>query len=65
MREVRRERAALEFIKQNYGVEKENIVVKSSWGPYTSTQGTAKSTGLPGMTQNVFEGKKVLSPGNV
>eukprot|EP00596_Hydrurales_sp_CCMP1899_P000589 CAMPEP_0119040744 /NCGR_PEP_ID=MMETSP1177-20130426/10740_1 /TAXON_ID=2985 /ORGANISM="Ochromonas sp, Strain CCMP1899" /LENGTH=526 /DNA_ID=CAMNT_0007006061 /DNA_START=236 /DNA_END=1816 /DNA_ORIENTATION=- len=65
MREVRRERAALEFIKENYSVEKENIAVKSSWGPYTSTQGTAKSTGLPGMTQNVFEGKKVLSPGNV
>ena len=55
MREKRREKAAIDFIKQNYGVDKSTVVdVKSSWGPYTTTSGTAKSTMVPGMTKNIF-----------
>ena len=55
MREKRREKAAVDFIKQNYGVDKATVVdVKSSWGPYTTTSGTAKSTMVPGMTKNIF-----------
>jgi hypothetical protein len=55
MREKRREKAAIDFIKQNYGVDKATVVdVKSSWGPYTTTSGTAKSTMVPGMTKNIF-----------
>lgn len=53
MREKRREKAAIDFIKENYGVDKATVVdVKSSWGPYTTTSGTAKSTMVPGMTVN-------------
>eukprot|EP00527_Entomoneis_sp_CCMP2396_P005439 CAMPEP_0198140906 /NCGR_PEP_ID=MMETSP1443-20131203/3994_1 /TAXON_ID=186043 /ORGANISM="Entomoneis sp., Strain CCMP2396" /LENGTH=577 /DNA_ID=CAMNT_0043803483 /DNA_START=72 /DNA_END=1805 /DNA_ORIENTATION=- len=50
MQEVRRERAAKEFAKQGKGEEEEGIKVISSWGPYTSTSGTAKRTGVSGLT---------------
>lgn len=47
MREVRREKAAKEFAKSL--LQKDPDVV-SSWGPYTSTSGTAKKTGVQGLT---------------
>jgi len=51
MKEVRREKAAIKFIKQQYKLDKDAVVpVKSSWGPYTTTSGTAKTTGVPGLT---------------
>ena len=46
MKERRRELAALEFLKYDLGVD-ENAAkehVKSSWGPYVTTSGVAKST---------------------
>jgi hypothetical protein len=46
MKEVRREEAAKAFIRSNFKCEGDtDIEVKSSWGPYTTTAGTAKSTG--------------------
>ena len=49
MKEVRREEAAINFIKTNFKVpEATKIEVRSSWGPYTTTAGTAKSTAIPG-----------------
>jgi hypothetical protein len=56
MKEKRREKAAIDFIKQNFGVDAP-VEVKSSWGPYTSTSGTAKATGVPGVTSKVEAGK--------
>lgn len=50
MKEKRREKAALEFAS---GGDKEKVVnVKSSWGPYTSFVGTAKTTSVPGLTKS-------------
>lgn len=50
MKEKRREKAALEFAS---GGDKEKAVnVKSSWGPYTSFVGTAKTTAVPGLTKS-------------
>jgi hypothetical protein len=48
MKEVRRERAAKTFAKAK--LEKEEANVVSSWGPYLSTSGTAKKTGVSGLT---------------
>ena len=46
MKEVRRVEAAVKFIKTNFKVDNsDDIDVKSSWGPYTTTAGTAKTTG--------------------
>ena len=46
MKEVRREEAAVKFIKSNFNMDSAAVIeVKSSWGPYTTTAGTAKSTG--------------------
>jgi hypothetical protein len=47
MKEVRREKAAKSFAKVK--LEKE-VKVVSSWGPYLSTSGTAKKTGVSGLT---------------
>ena len=46
MKERRRELAALEFLKYDLGVEDDAAKdhVKSSWGPYVTTSGVAKST---------------------
>jgi len=44
MKEVRRERAAMNFLMKNFNAEKEKIKVKSSWGPYTSTSGNGTFT---------------------
>jgi len=49
MREKRREKAAAAFIKENLKLPEETKVkVKNSWGPYISTDGTAKKTSVPG-----------------
>jgi hypothetical protein len=48
MKEVRREKAAKAFAKLNLNKEEPDVV--SSWGPYTSTSGTAKKTGVSGLT---------------
>jgi hypothetical protein len=50
MKEKRREIAALEFVASNLKVDikQAKSKVHSSWGPYTTTSGVAKSTGVPG-----------------
>ena len=51
MKEKRREKAAADFVRKTFNLEKDKIVpIASSWGPYTTTSGTAKSTGVPGVT---------------
>ena len=54
MKERRREKAAIEFAQEQLGVSEKQSknVVKSSWGPYTSTSGVAKSTVVPGATKS-------------
>lgn len=49
MKEKRRETAAKEFAKKALGADPEKLKVRSSWGPYTSTVGTAKNTKVPGL----------------
>lgn len=52
-REKRRENAAKEFLRMvagGGGSNDDGPYVVSSWGPYTSTQGTAKKTGVTGLT---------------
>ena len=44
MKEVRREKAAINFLVQNFGADKEKIDIKSSWGPYMTTSGKYIST---------------------
>mmetsp|Transcript_1056 Transcript_1056/g.1748 ORF Transcript_1056/g.1748 Transcript_1056/m.1748 type:complete len:538 (-) Transcript_1056:280-1893(-) len=51
MKEKRRETAALEFAKTALGADPDAVNLRSSWGPYTSTVGTAKTTGVPGLTK--------------
>ena len=48
MKEVRRERAAKALAASILGKEEADVV--SSWGPYTTTSGTAKKTGVSGLT---------------
>mmetsp|Transcript_16553 Transcript_16553/g.32650 ORF Transcript_16553/g.32650 Transcript_16553/m.32650 type:complete len:617 (-) Transcript_16553:435-2285(-) len=52
MKEVRRIKAAREFAREllnlQEGDQDPNVV--SSWGPYTTTSGTAKRTGVAGLT---------------
>merc|ERR1711871_1808549 len=48
MKEKRREKAAIKFAKDR--LKKSEPLVVSSWGPYVSTVGTAKATGIPGLT---------------
>jgi hypothetical protein len=52
MKEVRRIKAAKEFAKELMGIKdgEEGPSVVSSWGPYTTTSGTAKKTGVAGLT---------------
>lgn len=49
MKERRREKAAIEFAKDVLKVKEEEAKEKvaSSWGPYVSTSGVAKSTVVP------------------
>ena len=49
MREKRREKAAQKFIIDQMKLGPDSKVkVTSSWGPYISTDGTAKKTKVPG-----------------
>lgn len=48
MKEKRREKAAIKFAQDRLRQSEPQIV--SSWGPYVSTVGTAKATGIPGLT---------------
>ena len=50
MKEVRRIKAAKQFAVEVLGVPEDNANVVSSWGPYTTTSGTAKKTSVPGLT---------------
>merc|ERR1711871_55998 len=50
MKEVRREKAAKAFIKAELGLEADDVDLVSSWGPYVTTSGTAKNTGVQGLT---------------
>ena len=49
MKESRRVKAAKKWINEKVGEDKVGEVL-SSWGPYTSTGGTAKRTGVAGLT---------------
>jgi len=48
MRERRREEAAAAFVEEMLNQDVEEVV--STWGPYTTTSGTAKKTGVEGLT---------------
>lgn len=50
MKEVRRERAAKKLAEVLMPQKKGDVDIVSSWGPYTATSGTAKNTGVPGVT---------------
>jgi hypothetical protein len=51
MTEVRRVKAATQFAKEIFEMpDDETPEVVSSWGPYMSTVGTAKKTGVAGLT---------------
>jgi hypothetical protein len=49
MKERRREKAAQAFAVRELGVPPDGVKVRSTWGPYTSTVGTAKNTKVPGV----------------
>jgi hypothetical protein len=48
MKEKRREKAAKKYVTELLGKEPARLV--SSWGPYITTSGTAKETGVQGLT---------------
>ena len=51
MKEKRREDAAKKFLKSELGLDPDaKVDIKSTWGPYMSTSGTAKKTTVPGVT---------------
>ena len=51
MKEVRRVKAARMWAADLMGLEDDREAnVVSSWGPYTTTSGTAKKTSVPGLT---------------
>ena len=51
MKEVRRVKAAKMWAAEVQGLDDESDAdVVSSWGPYTTTSGTAKKTAVPGLT---------------
>ena len=43
MKEKRREKAAINFLVQNFNADKDKIDIKSSWGPYITTSGESIS----------------------
>jgi len=59
MKEVRREKAAKKYVSSILGVDLEKESVVSSWGPYTTTAGTAKETGVKGLTNKLGKRKEV------
>jgi hypothetical protein len=51
MKESRRVKAAKAFARERFKIPEDGEVkVVSSWGPYTSISGTAKKTGVAGLT---------------
>jgi len=63
MKERRREKAAIEFAQMFLPVRSEDEAkekIVSTWGPYKSTSGVAKSTGIEGVTKKTEEEKKEL-----
>jgi hypothetical protein len=51
MKESRRVKAAKAFARETFKIPEDGEVkVVSSWGPYMSTSGTAKKTGVAGLT---------------
>jgi hypothetical protein len=50
MQEVRRIKAAKKFAAEVMGMDEDSAQVVSTWGPYTTTSGTAKKTGVAGLT---------------
>lgn len=50
MKEVRRIRAAKAFAAEFLNMSEDEANVVSSWGPYTTVSGTAKKTGVAGLT---------------
>lgn len=58
MKERRREKAAIEFAQTFLPVRTEEEAKEkcaSTWGPYTTTSGVAKSTGVVGITKKEKE----------
>ena len=51
MKEKRREQAAAALAEEMFAKQGTDAKVVSSWGPYTSTVGTATITGVPGITK--------------
>ena len=49
MKEKRREQAAAAYAEEVLANKEAQVV--STWGPYTSTVGTAKKTGVPGLVK--------------
>ena len=58
MKEKRREKAALEFAQGmlNMSESQAKEALQSTWGPYTTTSGVAKSTIIPGAKEEKFNG---------
>ena len=50
MKEVRRVKASREYTHLVLNKEEEDIKLVSTWGPYMTTSGTAKKTGVAGLT---------------
>jgi hypothetical protein len=50
MKEVRRVKAARQFAMEVLNLPEDSAKIVSTWGPYTSTSGTAKKTGVAGLT---------------
>lgn len=64
MKEKRREKAAIDFAQMMLPVRTEDEAKKkvvSTWGPYTTTSGVAKSTGVEGITKKAKELKVYTS----
>ena len=54
MKERRREKAAIDFAQSFLSVRSEDEAkerIMSTWGPYKSTSGVAKSTGIEGVSK--------------
>lgn len=63
MKERRREKAAIEFAQAYLPVRSEDEAkekIVSTWGPYTTTSGVAKSTGVVGVTKKETKKEKEL-----
>uniref|UniRef100_A0A7S4BJC5 EF-hand domain-containing protein n=1 Tax=Chrysotila carterae TaxID=13221 RepID=A0A7S4BJC5_CHRCT len=61
MKEKRRQQAGYAYAKEIFGDDAAPVV--SSWGPYTSIVGTAKTTGVPGLTKKSKEAWSAVGGG--